>query len=58
MTNLRMSEEDKQLLVNVLTDYTNEHRPISFGGSFTDNPKLTDDEWLRLTKLINLLDVK
>ena len=58
MINLRMNDEDKELLLNVLIDYTNEHRPISYGGSFKDNPRLTEEQWLRLIQLIQLLPVE
>jgi len=55
MITLKMSTEDSKLLTSVIMDYTTQHRPIRYGGDFTNNPKLTDEEWLRLTDLLNVL---
>lgn len=50
-----MSEEDKQLLVKVLMNFTGEHRPVTYGGEFTNHPIVTEEEWVRLTELIDVL---
>jgi len=59
MINLRMSKEDRELLVNTLIKYTSDYRPIKYGGNYNSLSSITtDDEWLRLTELINVLNQK
>ena len=55
MVTLKMSDTDSKLLLKPLMDYVSKHRPISYGGDFTENPAVTEEEWIRLTELIDLL---
>ena len=55
MVNLKMNEEDCKLLVKVLMKFTGDHRPIKYGGQFTNHPPVNEEEWVRLTELIDVL---
>ena len=55
MTTLKMSDEDGKLLVNVLQKFTNDYRPLRYGGQLDYNPPINEEEWLRLTNLIQKL---
>jgi hypothetical protein len=58
MTTLKMTSEDTQLLVNVLVKFTSDYRPMRYGGDFRNYSPITDDEWVRLTNLIQKLPVE
>jgi hypothetical protein len=36
-------------------DYVGQNRPVSYGGSLKDNPPINEEEWLKLTELIDRL---
>ena len=55
MVTLKMSDEDSKLLLKPLMDYVGKHRPMRWGGSFNNNPSITEEEWVRLTELIDRL---
>jgi hypothetical protein len=55
MVVLKMSDEDSKLLLKPLMDYVGKNRPVSYGGDFTENPSVTEQEWIRLTELIDRL---
>jgi hypothetical protein len=56
MVTLKMSNEDSKLLLDTIVDYTLHHTPMKYGGNFKENPKLNEEQWLRLRDLINILD--
>lgn len=55
MVNLKMSDEDSKLLLKPLMEYTSKHRPMRYGGELDYNPPITEEEWVRLTELIDVL---
>jgi hypothetical protein len=55
MVTLKMSDEDSKLLLKPLMDYVSKNRPVSYGGSFQNNPPINEEEWLRLTELVDRL---
>ena len=55
MITLKMSNEDGKLLLKPLMDYVGKNRPVSYGGSFKDKPSINEEEWLKLTELIDRL---
>jgi hypothetical protein len=55
MITLKMTDEDGKLLLKPLMDYVGKNRPVSYGGSFIEKPLITEEEWLRLTELIDRL---
>jgi hypothetical protein len=55
MTTLKMSDEDGKLLVNVLVKFTNDYRPLRYGGQHITNPPINEEEWLKLNNLIQKL---
>ena len=57
MINLKMSKQDSELLVNALTKYTSDYRPLKYGGNYNAYQSgISDDEWIRLTELLNTLN--
>jgi hypothetical protein len=56
MVTLKMTSEDSKLLLDTMVDYTSQHTPIRYGGNFRENPKLNEEQWLRLRDLIIILD--
>jgi hypothetical protein len=58
MIELKMNQEDCQLLVNVLNRFTNDYRPMRYGGKLDYNPPITEEEWSRLNELVNKLPVE
>ena len=59
MINITMSKEDSKLLRSILMSYCADNRPVGkYGGKFTNKPPVTEDEWLRLTELIDALYTK
>ena len=55
MVTLKMSNEDSKLLLKPLMDYVGKNKPMRYGGQFTNNPPITEEEWLKLTELIDRL---
>jgi hypothetical protein len=55
MVTLKMSDEDGKLLVNVLNKFTNDYRPLRYGGKLDYNPPITEEEWLKLNNLVQKL---
>lgn len=56
MINITMSKDDSKLLRRVLMSYCGDNRPVGkYGGTFTNKPPVTEEEWERLTKLIDAL---
>ena len=55
MVTLKMSDEDGKLLVNVLNKFTNDYRPLRYGGQHKPNSPINEEEWLRLNQLIQKL---
>ena len=56
MINITMSKEDSKLLRSVLMSYCGDNRPVGkYGGKFTNNPPVTEEEWERLGKLVDVL---
>jgi len=55
MVTLKMSDEDGKLLVNVLVKFTNDYRPLRYGGSAILYPPITEEEWLKLNNLVQKL---
>jgi len=58
MVTLKMTSEDANLLANVLVKFTNDYRPIKYGGDFKNNQPINDEEWVKLTELVNKLPYK
>ena len=52
MINLQMNDKDGKLLVDVLVKFTNDYRPLRYGGQLDYNPPITEEEWLRLNNLV------
>ena len=55
MINLQMNDKDGKLLVDVLVKFTNDYRPLRYGGQLDYNPPITEEEWLRLNNLVQKL---
>jgi hypothetical protein len=55
MVTLKMSDEDSKLLLKPLMDYVGKHRPFRYGGQLDYNPPINEEEWLKLTELIDRL---
>ena len=50
-----MNDKDGKLLVDVLVKFTNDYRPLIYGGQHKPNPPINEEEWLKLTELVNKL---
>jgi hypothetical protein len=55
MITLKMSDEDSKLLLKPLMDYVGKYRPLRYGGQLDYNPPINEEEWLKLTQLIDRL---
>jgi hypothetical protein len=55
MVTLKMSDEDGKLLVNALQRFTSDYRPLRYGGQHKPNTPINEEEWLKLTELVNKL---
>ena len=68
MINITMSKEDSKLLRRVLMSYCGDNRPVGkyggktvispifkYGGTSTNKPPVTEQEWERLAKLVDAL---
>ena len=56
MINITMSKEDSKLLRSVLMKYCGDNRPVGkYGGPLLKTYPVTEEEWERLGKLIDVL---
>jgi len=56
MINITMSKEDSMLLRKTLMKYCGDNRPVGkYGGPVLKTYPMTEQEWERLTKLVDVL---
>ena len=55
MVTLKMSDEDGKLLLNSLIRFTNDYRPLIYGGQYKPNSPINEEEWLKLNELVQKL---